>query len=54
MSYEPQKNIVTEPFKSAHSCDHCGADDTPVHAVETGDGFLILCEMCRTEVGGGS
>jgi len=53
MSYEPE-NIINESYKTPHPCDHCGVDDEPVHAVQTGDGFLILCETCRAEAVGGS
>jgi len=42
------------PQKVARPCDHCGADDEPVHPVQTGDGFLILCAACRAEAVGGS
>ncbi len=48
------EGTITETYKSAHACDHCGTEDTPVDAVETGDGFLILCEICRSEAVGGS
>jgi hypothetical protein len=55
MPYEPYGQEKTdEPYKSPHPCDLCGADDEPVHAVETGDGFLTLCVTCRSEAAGGS
>jgi len=42
------------PRKAVQPCDHCGADDEPVHPVQTGGGFLVLCTNCRAEVVGGS
>lgn len=53
MPYEPD-NIIEETYKSPHPCDLCGADDEMTHAVETGDGFLVLCGACRSESAGGS
>jgi hypothetical protein len=52
MDFDP--DVKHEPYKSAHPCDHCGTDEEPTHAVQTGDGFLIVCEICRAEVVGGS
>jgi hypothetical protein len=46
---------MSEPYKAAvQPCEHCGTEDEPVHAVPTGDGFLILCADCRAFVVGGS
>ncbi len=55
MPYEPENIVVSESHNNAsHPCDHCGIDDEPTHAIQTGDGFLILCEACRAEAIGGS
>jgi len=56
MPYQPYQSetILDTSYKSTHPCDHCGAEDQPVDPVETGDGFLILCEACRVEAVGGS
>jgi hypothetical protein len=43
-----------KPQRAVQPCDHCGLDDEPVHPVQTGGGFLILCACCRAEVVGGS
>ena len=43
-----------EAEKAAYVCEHCGQDDEPTHAVQSGGGFLTLCASCRAEVVGGS
>ncbi len=53
MPYEPE-NTISESYRNPHPCDHCGVDDEPTHAVQTGDGFLIVCADCRASVVGGS
>lgn len=53
MPYEIPKTDRPQQ-KAVQPCDLCGQDDEPVHAVQTGDGFLILCEACRAESVGGS
>ncbi len=52
MPYEPVDE--EKSYKSVQPCDLCSMDDEPVHAVQTGDGFVIVCASCRAEVVGGS
>ncbi|MEK7748260.1 MAG: hypothetical protein AAB300_04220 [Nitrospirota bacterium] len=53
MPYDSEQQVDSD-YKSPHPCDHCGADDEPTHAVQTGDGFVVVCKTCRAEVVGGS